>query len=141
MELRSIGIGTALISLGLLPDGVAPASNGQTVVNVVEPDLSLPDFTLGYQLQLPVRLKLSENLSTVTYDQTFAAASGDQYQAAVIGGCGHARRRPGGGHDSSWAAPVAAVLCPGPRTDGTVRLQLCYRGETYRSTLTLDRPS
>lgn len=141
VTLNPVGIGTALVSLGLLPGGESPASGRQTVVNVVEPDISLPDFTLGYHLQVPVRLKLRGGLDTLSYDNSILVSTNDQYQAALSNSAA-----------AAGGARIAAVIRAGQREsesfyvqgrgqNGSAQLQFDFQGRTYNTTVTLDRPA
>jgi hypothetical protein len=64
------GLGTAILSLGLLRGDLPPASNGQLVVNVSEPSLFAPAFAIGRDLQGPVTIRLGNTQSTPASDLT-----------------------------------------------------------------------
>jgi hypothetical protein len=64
------GVGTAILSLGPLPGGVMPASGSQIVFTVAEPDLFIPNFSLGRDLQVPLQVTLGSRLPTPTSDVT-----------------------------------------------------------------------
>ncbi len=80
-QVRPVGVGTAILSVDKLPNGVAPSTGSQIVFTVAEPDLFLPNFTLGRDLQAPVQVKLASRLPapatdvilTVSTDYTFLA--------------------------------------------------------------------
>jgi hypothetical protein len=67
---QPIGAGTAILSLGPLPGGLMPASGGQIVFNVAEPDLFVPSFSVGRDLQVPVQVTLGSRLPTPSSDST-----------------------------------------------------------------------
>jgi hypothetical protein len=67
---RPVGVGTAVLSLGLLAGGGTPASGGQLLVNVTEPALSIPAFALGRDLEAPMQVKIGSSLPTPTSPTT-----------------------------------------------------------------------
>jgi hypothetical protein len=70
VQVRPTGPGTAILSLGALPGGVMPGSSSQIVFNVAEPDLFIPNFSVGRDLQVPVQVTLGSRLPTPTSDVT-----------------------------------------------------------------------
>jgi hypothetical protein len=72
---RPVGVGTAVLSLGLLPGGGTPASGGQLLVNVTEPALSIPAFALGLDLEGPLQIKIASALPTPTSSTTVTVSS------------------------------------------------------------------
>ena len=127
-SVRPAGIGTAILSLGLLPGGGIPASGGQLVVNVAEPNLFIPAFTLGRDLQAPVQIKLSSALPAPAADTVITVYS--SYPMGLSSGPSGAGQfslpviLPAGQHVS------APFYVQGFQT-GTASLQ--YSGGTYGS--------
>jgi hypothetical protein len=68
VDIKPVAIGTAILSLGLLPGGISPASGRQMVVNIAEPTMLLPDFTIGRDLAAPVQVSLGSSTPTPTTD-------------------------------------------------------------------------
>ncbi|MBI5085365.1 MAG: hypothetical protein HZB13_12300, partial [Acidobacteria bacterium] len=139
VELRPEGLGTALITLGPLPGGATLASGQQLVVNVLEPDISRPGFTLGYHLQVPIRLKLADRINVLPYGLNLIVSSSDQYQvrvsnsAATLGTNQVVVTIPAGQRQSG------PFYVQGAGQSGSAQLQVQYQGNTFTSTVTLDR--
>jgi hypothetical protein len=75
VDVRPLTIGTAIVSLGLPPSGATPASGRQVVFNVTEPDLFIPNFSLGIDLQVPVQVTLAGRLPAPSSDVTVNVSS------------------------------------------------------------------
>ena len=69
------GIGTAIVSLGKLPNGATPVTGTQIVVNVTEPDLSIADMTIGRDLQAPMQVRLANRLPVPATDVTLTMSA------------------------------------------------------------------
>src|SRR5262249_587474 len=77
LQVRPAGIGTAVLSLGALPGGTLPASGAQIAYTVAEPDLSVPDMTIGRDLQATVQVRLASRLPAPASDLVLTVGSGD----------------------------------------------------------------
>ena len=62
IQVQPLSAGTAIVSIGQLPGGVTPASGQQLVLNVSEPEIAIPDFSLGHDLEVPMVVTLSSHL-------------------------------------------------------------------------------
>jgi len=83
IQVRPIGAGTAILSLDKLPNGVVPAAGGQIVFNVTEPDLYVPNITLGRDLQAPLQVKLADRLSPPATDVTLTIYTDYSFYVAL----------------------------------------------------------
>jgi hypothetical protein len=83
IQVRPIGAGTAILSLDKLPNGVVPAAGGQIVFNVTEPDLYVPNISLGRDLQAPLQVKLADRLSPPATDVTLTIYTDYSFYVAL----------------------------------------------------------
>jgi hypothetical protein len=70
LRVRPVGLGTATLSLGPGAGGTLPASGGQLVYTVSEPDLYVPDVTIGLYLQAPLQVKMASRIPAPASDLT-----------------------------------------------------------------------
>ncbi|HXS93824.1 MAG TPA: hypothetical protein VN736_04410 [Candidatus Limnocylindrales bacterium] len=71
-SVQPLSAGTAVLTLGPLANGGTPASGGAVVVNVTEPNLSIPFFTIGRDLEGPIQAKLGASAPLPVSDLTVA---------------------------------------------------------------------
>jgi hypothetical protein len=76
LHVRPVGLGTATLSLGPGAGGTLPASGGRIVYTVLEPDLYVPDVTIGLYLQAPLQVKLAGRIPAPTSDLTVNVMAG-----------------------------------------------------------------
>lgn len=61
VSVQPLATGTAHLSLGTLQGGGTPASGGALVINVAQPAISIPSFTIGAGLEAPLEVMLGSN--------------------------------------------------------------------------------
>src|SRR5260370_18599566 len=83
VQVRPTGLGTAILSLDKLSNGAVPAAGGQIVFNVTEPDLYIPNITLGRDLQAPLQVKLADRLPPPATDITLNIFTDSPYWVAL----------------------------------------------------------
>jgi hypothetical protein len=76
-QVRPVGLGTAVLSIGRLPGGTAAATGAQIAYTVAEPDLFILDITIGRDLQAPLQVRLASRLPAPAADLTLNVGSGD----------------------------------------------------------------
>jgi len=70
VRVQPAGPGSALVTLGPLPGGPTASTGTEIVYNVAEPDLAVPNLTIGRDLQAVVQLRLASRIPAPANDPT-----------------------------------------------------------------------